>query len=100
MIRVTLLVDSPNRRAQGNAVSRLALGLVETGRIEVTLLCYSADPPPPWLPAAVHVHRLGVGRVARSLPGLVRYPRAPQPGVLITPHVHSKFLGLAASVIG
>lgn len=97
MIRVTLLVDSPSRRAHGNAVSRLALGLVETGWIEVTLLCYSADPPPPWLPAAVHVHRLGVDSVSRSLPGLVRYLREQQPDVLITRQVHANFMGLAAS---
>jgi len=29
-IHVALLVDSPRRRAHGNAASRLALGLVET----------------------------------------------------------------------
>jgi glycosyltransferase involved in cell wall biosynthesis len=96
-IRVTLLVDSPSRRAHGNAVSRLALGLAETGRVEATLLCYSADPPPPWLPAAVHIHRLGVDRASRSLPGLVRYLRAQNPDVLITRQVHANFLGLAAS---
>src|SRR5258708_29786255 len=96
-IRVSLLVDSPSRRAHGNAVSRLAAGLVETGSIEATLLCSSADPPPPWLPAAVHVHRLGVDRVSRSLPGLVRYLRAQQPDVLITRQVHANFMGLAAS---
>ena len=96
-IRLTLLVDSPSRRAHGNVVSRLALGLVETGRVETTLLCYSADPPPAWLPPEVRIHRLGVDRVSRSLPGLVRYLRAEKPDVLITRQVHANFVGLAAS---
>ena len=32
MTRIALLVDSPSKRAHGNAASRLALGLVESGR--------------------------------------------------------------------
>jgi glycosyltransferase involved in cell wall biosynthesis len=96
-IRLALLVDSPSKRAHGNAVSRLALGLAETGRVEPTLLCYSADPAPSWLPAQVRVHRLGTDRVTRSLPGLVRYLRTDQPDVLVTRQVHANFVGLAAS---
>ena len=96
-IHLTLLVDSPGKRAHGNAVSRLALGLAQTGRVEPTLLCYSADPPPPWLPPEVHVHRLGTDRVSRSLPRLVRYLRANKPDILITRQVHANFVGLAAS---
>jgi glycosyltransferase involved in cell wall biosynthesis len=96
-IRVTMLVDSPSRRAHGNAASRLALGLTETGRVDVTLLCYSADPPPQWLPAAVRIHRMGVDRVSRSLPGIVRYLRTQKPDVLITRQMHANFVGLAAS---
>ena len=34
MIRLAFLVDSPSKRAHANVVSRLALGLVETGRID------------------------------------------------------------------
>jgi glycosyltransferase involved in cell wall biosynthesis len=97
MIRLTLLVDSPSRRAHGNAVSRLALGLAETGQVETTLLCYSADPPPPWLPPEVRIERLGADRVTRSLPGLARYLRANKPDALITRQVHANFVGLAAS---
>ena len=96
-IRLTFLVDSPSKRAHGNAVSRLALGLVETGKVETTLLCYSADPPPPWLPPEVRIHRLGTHRVSRSLPSLVRYLRAQKPDVLITRQVHANFIGLAAA---
>jgi glycosyltransferase involved in cell wall biosynthesis len=96
-IRVALLVDNPSRGAHGNAASRLALGLVETGRVEVTLLCYSDDPLPQWLPAAVRIHRLGVDRVSRSFAGIVRYLRAQQPDVLITRQIHANFVGLAAS---
>ena len=96
-IRLALLVDSPSKRAHGNAVSRLALGLVETGRVETTLLCYSADPPPPWLPPEVRIHRLGVNRVSRSLPSLFRYLREKKPDVLITRQVHANFVGLTAS---
>jgi glycosyltransferase involved in cell wall biosynthesis len=96
-IRVAMLVDSPSRRAHGNAASRLALGLVETGRVEVTLLCYSADPPPQWLPAAVRIHRLGVDRVSRSFPGIIHYLRVQKPDVLITRQMHANFVGLAAS---
>jgi len=98
-IRVTLLVDSPSKRAHGNGSSRLALGLAETGRVQPTLLCYSADPPPPWLPPEVKVQRLGVDRVSRSLPALVRYLRAANPDVLVTRQVHANFIGLAASSV-
>lgn len=96
-IRVALLVDSPSRRAHGNAASRLALGLVETGRVEVTMLCYSADPPPKWLPAAVRIHRLGVDRATRSFPRIVRYLRDQKPDLLLTRQMHANFVGLAAS---
>jgi glycosyltransferase involved in cell wall biosynthesis len=97
MIRLALLVDSPSKRAHGNAASRLALGLAGTGHVETTLLCYSHDPPPPWLPAEVHIHRLGADRVSRSLPALVRYLRVHDPDVLITRQVHANFVGLAAA---
>jgi glycosyltransferase involved in cell wall biosynthesis len=98
-IRFAFLVDSPSKRAHGNAASRLALGLAETGQADTTLLCYSADPAPPWLPPEVRIHRLGTDRVTRSLPSLVRYLRANQPDVLITRQVHANFVGLAASYI-
>ena len=97
MIRLALLVDSPSRRAHGNAATRLALGLAETGGFESTLVCYGDDPAPPWLPPEVRVHRLGTGRVTRSLPGIVHYLRTEQPDVLITRQVHANFVGLAAS---
>lgn len=96
-IRVTLLVDSPSKRAHGNAVSRLALGMAESGRVQATLLCYSADPPPSWLPPEVNVQRLSVDRVSRGLPALVSYLRAENPDVLVTRQVHANFIGLAAS---
>ena len=96
-IRLTLLVDSPSKRAHGASASRLALGLAETGQVETTLLCYSDDPPPTWLPPEVHVHRLGVDRVSRSLPKLSRYLRVQQPDVLIARQVHANFVALAAS---
>jgi glycosyltransferase involved in cell wall biosynthesis len=97
MIRVAFLVDSPSKRAHANVVSRLALGLVETGQVETTIVCYSTDPPPPWLPPEVRIHRLGVERVSRSVPSLVRYLRAEQPDVLITRQVHANFIALAAA---
>ena len=97
MIRLAFLVDSPSKRAHGNAASRLALGLAETGCVDTALLCYSADPPPPWLPPEVHIHRLGADRVTRALPSLVHYLRENQPDVLITRQVHANFVGLAAS---
>lgn len=96
-IRLTYLVDSPSKRSHGNSVSRIALGLAETGRAETTLLCYSDDPPPPWLPPEVRIHRLGVDRVSRSLPNLVRYLRVQKPDVLITRQVHANFVALAAA---
>jgi glycosyltransferase involved in cell wall biosynthesis len=98
-MRLAFLVDSPSKRAHGNAASRLALGLAEVGHVETTLLCYSADPPPSWLPPEVRVHRLGVNRVSRSVPKLVRYLRTSKPDVLITRQIHTNFIGLAASWI-
>jgi glycosyltransferase involved in cell wall biosynthesis len=96
MIRLAFLVDSPSMRSHGNSVSRLALGLAETG-VDTTIVCYSDDPPPPWLPPEVRIHRLGVDRASRSLPGLVRYLRADRPDVLITRQVHANFVALAAA---
>jgi glycosyltransferase involved in cell wall biosynthesis len=96
MIRVAFLVDSPSKRSHGNSVSRLALGLAESG-VDTTIVCYSDDPPPPWLPPEVRIHRLGVDRASRSLPALVRYLRSKQPDVLITRQVHANFVGLAAA---
>lgn len=98
-IRLTLLVDSPAKRAHGNAVSRLALGLVETGLVEPTLLCYSSDPAPAWLPPEVAVGRLDADRVSRSLPALIRYLRTQKPDILITRQVHANLVGLAASLL-
>jgi glycosyltransferase involved in cell wall biosynthesis len=98
-VQVAFLVDSPSRRSHGNSVSRLALGLAETRRVETTLVCYSADPRPPWLPSDVRIHRLGVDRVSHSLPSLVRYLRTQKPDVLITRQVHANFVALAASSI-
>ena len=98
-VRVTLLVDSPSKRAHGSVAGRLALGLAESGRAEVDLLCYSDDPPPPWLPPSVGVHRLGVERVSHAVPPIVRYLQARQPDVLITRQVHANFVGLAASTL-
>jgi glycosyltransferase involved in cell wall biosynthesis len=99
MTRVGLLVDSPSKRAHGNAASRLALGLVEGGEAQVDLVCYSDDPPPSWFPAEARIHRLGVDRVSRSVPALVRYLRTERPDVLITRQVHANFVGLAAAWI-
>jgi glycosyltransferase involved in cell wall biosynthesis len=96
MIRLAFLVDSPSKRAHANVVSRLALGLLETGQVETTIVCYSTDPPPSWLPPEVRIHRLGVERVSRSVPSLVRFLRTEQPDVLITRQVHANFVGLAA----
>lgn len=95
-IKVALLVDSPSRRAHGNAASRLALGLVETGSAEVTLVCYGPDPAPPWLPDAVTIHRLGVERASRALPALALYLRSQRPDVLIARQMHANFVALAA----
>jgi glycosyltransferase involved in cell wall biosynthesis len=98
-IRLTFLVDSPSKRAHGNAASRLALGLAQSGQVEATLLCYSSDPAPTWLPPEVRVQRLGVDRVSRSLPGLVRYLRDSKPDVLVTRQVHANLVGIAASYL-
>jgi glycosyltransferase involved in cell wall biosynthesis len=95
-IRLTLVVDSPARWAHGNAASRLALGLAQTGLVEPTLLCYSNDPSPS-LPPEVRVERLGVDRARQTLPGLIAYLRRSQPDVLITRQVHANFFGLVAA---
>lgn len=97
MIRLALLVDSPSRRAHGNAAARLALGMAEIGGIDVTLVCYGDDPAPRWLPPDVGICRLGTTRATRSLQAIARYLRAEQPDVLVTRQVHANFVGLAAS---
>lgn len=97
-IHLTLLVDSPSKRAHGNAASRLALGLAEIGEIEPTLLCYGTDPAPAWLPLDVGVARLGVDRVSRAIPSLIRYLRSQRPDVLVIRQIHANFFGLAAGL--
>lgn len=98
-LRLTFLVDTPSRRAHGNSVSRLALGLAAMEFAETTILCYSADKAPAWLPPQVRVTRLGATRISRSLPALVRYLRDDQPDVLVTRQVHANFVALAAAWI-
>lgn len=98
-IRLTLLVDSPSKRAHGNAASRLAVGLAQSGEVEPTLLCYGDDLPPPWLPPEVRVVRLGVDRVSRAILPLATYLRSERPDVLVTRQVHANFCGLAASLV-
>jgi glycosyltransferase involved in cell wall biosynthesis len=95
MIRVAMLHDTP----ACEVVSGLALGLVETGQVETTIVCYSAEPSLSWLPPEVRIHRLGVDRALRAAPSLVRYLRTEQPDVLITRQVHANFVGLAAAWI-
>ena len=97
-IHLAFFVNSP-RGAHGNAAGRLALGLADIGKIKTTLLCYSDDPRPSWLPPDIQIHRLGAERASRSLPSLVRYLRTEQPDVLITRQVHANFVGLAAAWI-
>lgn len=98
-LRLTFLVDTPGRRAHGNSVSRLALGLAAAELAETTILCYSADEAPAWLPPQVRVAKLGATRVSRSLPPLIRYLRDEQPDVLISRQVHANFVALAAARI-
>lgn len=97
MIRLAFFVDSPSKRAHGNAVSRLALGLAATGQADTTIVCYRDDPPPAWLPQEVRIHRLGSSRASRSVAGLAGYLRDQSPDVLITRQVHANFAGLAAA---
>jgi glycosyltransferase involved in cell wall biosynthesis len=97
MLRIALLVDSPSRGAHGNAASRLAIGLAQTGEVEATLLSYGDGGRPPGLPAEVIVERLGPDRASRALRPLVRYLRRRNPDVLITRQIHANFVGLAAA---
>jgi glycosyltransferase involved in cell wall biosynthesis len=99
MVRITFFVDSPSKRAHANAAARLALGLAETGRAEASLLCYSDDPPPPWLPSEVRIERLGATRASRTLMQLATYLRTEQPDILITRQMHANFIGLAAALV-
>lgn len=98
-IKIALLVNSPSRGAHGNAVSRLALGLARAGEFELTVLCYSPDPAPSWLPQEVSVRRLGTDRAAGLLPRIVSYLRSEQPDILITRQVHANLAGLAAAAV-
>ena len=96
-MRLTLLVDSPSKRAHGNAASRLALGLVQTGEAEPTMLCYGDDPRPSWLPAEVPVDYLGINRASRAILPIARYLGSHQPDVLITRQIHTNLCSLPAA---
>lgn len=98
-IHLALFVDTPSRRAHGAAATRLALGLAQTGRVRTSLVCYSDDARPDWLPPEVRIHRLGPNRASRSLMSLERYLRSHQPDVLISRQVHANFIALAAAMI-
>ncbi|MDQ3897682.1 MAG: glycosyltransferase [Actinomycetota bacterium] len=97
--RLGLLVNSPSKGTYANVVSRLAVGLAETGRVETTLVCYGDDPAPPWLPSEIRIFRLGTTRASRSVPALVSYLRSAQPDVLISRQVHGNLVGLAAAAL-
>jgi len=96
-MRLTFLVDSPSKRAHGNAASRLALGLAQSGEAEPTLLCYGDDPRPSWLPPEVPVDRLGVNRASRAILPIARYLGSRQPDVLISRQIHTNLCSLPAA---
>jgi glycosyltransferase involved in cell wall biosynthesis len=99
-MRVALFVDSPSRRAHGNAASRLALGLSAHPAVtSVDIVCYSSDPAPKWLPSTVTVTPLGVDRSSRSLLPLARYLREQEPDVLVARQVHANLVALAAAQV-
>jgi len=95
-MRLILLVDSPSKQAHGNAASRLALGLAQTGEAEPTMLCYGDDPRPSWLPGEVAVDRLGVNRASRAILPLARYLHSHQPDILVTRQIHTNLCALVA----
>ena len=96
-LRLAMFVNSPSRNTYGSIASRLAVGLVETGRADTTIVCYGDDPPPAWLPREVQIHRLGTQRASRSLGPLVTYLRSNQPDVVISRQAHANLIGLAAA---
>lgn len=96
---IAFFVDTPAKRAHGISAARLAIGLAETNRVETSLVCYSDDPRPDWLPAAVGINRLGSTRASRSVLRLAHYLRSQQPDVLISRQVHANFVALAAAWI-
>lgn len=91
------LVNSPSRGTYANVATRFAVGLTETGRVDTTLVCYGDDPPPPWLPKEIRIHRLRTRRVSRSLLALTEYLHLDQPQVLISRQVHANLVALAAA---
>src|SRR6516164_1853422 len=96
---IAFFVDSPGARAHAMAASRLALGLAERGDVDTSLVCYSDDPAPSWLPPRIRVDRLGVGRASRAFPPLLGYLREQRPDVLIARQVHANFIALAAGLV-
>ena len=94
-MRVALFVDSPSRRAHGNAASRLALGLTAQPSVtSVEIVAYSQDSAPEYLPDTVSIHRLGVERSSRSLLPLTRYLRERRPDVLVARQVHANLVAV------
>lgn len=94
--RLALFLPSLHGGGAERVMLTLAEGFAERG-LRVDLVLASAEGP--YLnrvPEAVHVVNLGVSRVIKSLPGLVRYLRREQPQALLSALDHANLIALVA----
>lgn len=96
-LAIVLLTDDLGSGTYANQANRLALGIVEGGRSQVTVLAYRGGERPPTLPAAICTERLGSSRAMFSTRRLVRYLCDRQPDVLVTRQVHMNLLAIASA---
>ena len=89
-----LLTDDLGTGTYANQANRLALGLADDERCQVTVLSYRAGERPSTLPDAVRTELLGSSRARSAWRHLGRYLVERQPDVLITRQVHANLMAV------
>ncbi len=96
--KITLFLPSIGCGGAERVTVNLAEGIVELG-FEVDLVFVTSDDPPLLtdIPAGVNLIDLEAGRVANSLPGLIRYLRQERPAALLSALEHTNVIALVAA---
>ncbi|ADE13879.1 glycosyl transferase group 1 [Nitrosococcus halophilus Nc 4] len=94
--RLALFLPSLHGGGAERVMLTLAEGFAERGLLVDLVLASAEGPYLNRVPEAVHVVNLGVSRVIKSLPGLVRYLRREQPQALLSALDHANLIALVA----
>ena len=98
-LSIVLLTDDLGTGTYANQANRLALGLADDDRCQVTVLSYRAGERPGTLPDGVRSELLGSSRALGVWRHLGRYLVERQPDVLVTRQVHANLLAVPVAQV-